>query len=108
MQTRHDQLHVLSDLLGDDHDLAGLRAQLHDQPNRFGGTDVVGEFTALLDRRRARVQDAALRLGHRCFAESKDAFVARVEQYWRTWAEEPDDGTLLRPEPIARDTPRQG
>lgn len=107
MRARRDQLHVLSDLLGDDHDLAGLRAHLHDDPDRFGGPGAVGEFTALLDRRRALLQDRALPLGHRCFAEPADAFVARVGRYWKIWTEEPADRGLLRPGAMARYTPRR-
>jgi CHAD domain-containing protein len=92
------QLHELSDLLGDDHDLALLRTTLHADPQRFGGAAVVATCTAILDRRRAQLQADAHTLGHRCFAEPTDAFVGRVRCYWAVAASAPAEaGPLADP-----------
>jgi CHAD domain-containing protein len=83
MKARRKQLHELSDLLGDDHDLAVLRDDLVADPDRYGGEDAVATVYALLDRRRAELQAHARSLGMRCFAEPADHFVDRVEAYWQ-------------------------
>jgi CHAD domain-containing protein len=82
IKTRREQLHELSDLLGDDHDLAVLRQDLTAEPDRYGGEHAVATVCALLDRRRAELQEDARRLGQRCFSESTTTFVARIEAYW--------------------------
>lgn len=72
----------LGELLGDDHDLAVLRARLVADPARHGGDEAVGLLTALLDRRRMELQRAAWLLGRRCTTEPPDALVGRLRGYW--------------------------
>jgi CHAD domain-containing protein len=86
LKARRQELHALGELLGDDHDLAVLRARLHAEPEEYGGTDLVAAFTGLLDRRRATLQVRADHLGARLFAEKPAAFVDRVGTYWEAWA----------------------
>jgi CHAD domain-containing protein len=105
MKARQDQMHDLSDLLGDDHDLGELRAHLHEDPDRFGDAGLVGEFTALLDRRRARLQHDAQGLGERLFVESADHFVGRVRRYWDIWTGERGAEELLPDEAVEQYTP---
>ncbi len=71
-------LHRLTDLLGDDHDLAVLRARLADDPV----PDVDGVI-GLIDHRRAEVEGEAFRLGARIYAEKPQAFVRRMRSAWR-------------------------
>jgi len=85
----------LSELLGDDHDLANLRATLAGDAGAFG-VDLDG-LLALIDARRRALQAEALLLGDRLYAESPKAFVGRLEHYWRAWRAEdavagPSDG----------------
>lgn|GEM_PF-2949584 len=68
LRARRQELHELTDLLRDDHDLAVLRPDLVAEPDRYGGVDGVTTVCALLDRRRAELQAAAEPLGRRCFA----------------------------------------
>jgi CHAD domain-containing protein len=82
LRARRRELHELTDLLGDDHDLAVLRHDLVADPDRYGGVEPVTAACALLDRRRAELQAAAEPLGRRCFAEPPDAFVDRLGAYW--------------------------
>jgi CHAD domain-containing protein len=79
---QEDELHRLTDLLGQEHDLAVLRAWLHAEPDRFGGQVAVGVVTGVLDRLRARRQREAFVLGRRCTAEPSAAFVDRLRRGW--------------------------
>ena len=78
-----DEAHALSDLLGDDHDLAVLRSTL----GRAGGQLAVDldAVIELIDRRREQLQAQAFRLGERLYAESPRAFGRRLHSYWKVW-----------------------
>jgi CHAD domain-containing protein len=93
-RARRTALHELTDLLGDDHDLAVLRDDLVAEPDRYGGVEPVATLCALLDRRRAELQAAAAPLGRRCFAEPTGSFVDRVGTYWEVARSERDAGPL--------------
>jgi CHAD domain-containing protein len=108
MKARQDELHELSDLLGDDHDLGELRAHLHEEPDRFGDAGLVGEFTALLDRRRAQLQLAARGLGERLFVASADDFAGRVGRYWDIWTADPGEDEALPIAAVEEYTPSPG
>lgn len=71
-------LHELSELLGDDHDLALLRARLTrgSAPPAGAGDDAA--LLALVDARRAGLRGAALRLGGRLYGERPKAFRRRI------------------------------
>lgn len=94
LRARRKQLHELTDLLGDDHDLAVLRQDLVADPDRYGGVQSVAAVCALLDRRRAELQAAAQPLGLRCFAETPGSFVDRLRTYWEVTVSERDTGLL--------------
>ena len=83
---RRADVHELSDLLGDDHDLAVLRGELDTRSGLDGGA--VRTLAAVLDRRRGELQRAALPLGTRLFAAPTDALVDQLEACWRAWKEE--------------------
>jgi CHAD domain-containing protein len=72
MKRRAKEAHRLSDLLGEDHDLAVLRG-------RAGGADLRG----VIDRRRAELQKQAFALGKRVYARKPRALARRVEVRWR-------------------------
>jgi len=74
-----EEAHLLSELLGDDHDLAVLRGRLE------GGDGLppevaadLGALLALVDRRRGELQGQARRLAARLYAERPKAFERRV------------------------------
>lgn len=75
----------LSDLLGDDHDLAVFRQTLLDDPDRFGSESDLQVIIGLIDRRRAELQAKALPLGKRLFAEKPKRLNSRLNSYWETW-----------------------
>jgi len=71
-----DEAHVLSDHLGDDHDLAGLAAWVDEH------AEAPPAFFGALDRRRGQLQAAAFELGARVYAEKPKAFVTRMRVLW--------------------------
>lgn len=87
MEPFDEALHDLTDLLGDDHDLAELQALLDDLPDEplgDGAPAVRGAIEALRRDRQAR----ALALGARIHGERPDALVARIGAWFRTWRDE--------------------
>ena len=83
---RRAAVHELSDLLGDDHDLAVLRGEL--EARRGLADDAVRTLAAVVDRRRGELQRAAMPLGARLFAQPTDAMVDQLEACWQAWREE--------------------
>jgi CHAD domain-containing protein len=78
-----DQVHELTDLLGDHHDLAVLARDLH---TRADLTDR-DAFEIAIEKRQDELLDAALNLGRRLYAEKPKAFRRRIERYWLSWRE---------------------
>ncbi len=81
-----DDLHRLTNLLGDANDLDHLEAaaRLH-YPATFNGAD--GAFRFLADRRGA-LWSAACSLGHELFVEESKDYASRLESYWDVWVTE--------------------
>jgi CHAD domain-containing protein len=73
--------HRLSDLLGDDHDLAVLRTAL--TRGRVRAAADLDGLVALIDHRRDELQREAIHLGERVYAEPPGAFVRRVKRSWK-------------------------
>src|SRR5919106_6845001 len=59
--------HELSNLTGEDHDLALLAEQANERRDRFPDATAAGELTALVERRRDELQRGALELARRLF-----------------------------------------
>jgi CHAD domain-containing protein len=75
------ELGHLSDLLGDEHDLAVLRQQLTDEVSAVPvDLDAV---LKLIDHRRDELQTEAIRIGRRVYAESPKAFRRRLKRSWK-------------------------
>jgi len=75
----------LSDLLGDDHNLAVLYKTLLASPDRFGGQRDLQALLGLIDRRSAELRVEAKTLGARILAEKPKAFGRRFRVYWEVW-----------------------
>lgn len=63
MKAYSGTLHRLSNLLGDDHDLAVLSRELLNAPSEFGDPLDIEAFVGLAEQRRQELQVAALPLG---------------------------------------------
>jgi CHAD domain-containing protein len=85
MRELANQAHVLADCLGDDHDLATLRQFVTSKAEDFGDAAATETLVALIDRRRAELQQSAGPLGQRIYGEKPTAFVRRLEAYWNAW-----------------------
>lgn len=86
-ELRND-VHDLTERLGDDHDLAVLRQTILDDPDRYGGDSTLETLLALIDRRREELQQEAFPLGRRLYADKPQVFLDRISEYWKTWRSE--------------------
>ena len=80
-----EEAHVLSERLGDDHDLAVLASSARLNHDCF---EDPADLDALLDaiaRRRAELQSEAVAIGRRLYADEPAAFTARAQEWWRAW-----------------------
>ncbi|MDF2728669.1 MAG: hypothetical protein K0T01_455 [Acidimicrobiia bacterium] len=73
----------ISELLGQDHDLAELLQALADRPDLCPNPLERALMTALAEQRRSDLQTASRILGRRMYAESPSAFTARLGAYWK-------------------------
>jgi CHAD domain-containing protein len=94
MKARARQAHRLSDLLGDDHDLAVLREHVAQADGAFEQETTRTALLSLIDRRRGSLQREALRLGGRVYARRPKRFARSVERGWQKRA-------AKHPEPVA-------
>jgi len=87
------RFHDLADALGDAHDLVVIGERLQATPERFGGEGPVGAACDLAEARRTELEQRAVALGLRLYAEKPPAYRGRLSVYWRVWheagAEEP-------------------
>ena len=83
LEPARDEIKHLSDLLGDEHDLAVFRGLLTDDAEAFGGLDQLQPLLGLIDARRKELQAWAAPLGRRVFAEKPKDYAVRMEAAWR-------------------------
>jgi CHAD domain-containing protein len=77
-----EEAHRLTELLGDHHDLAVLRADLRE---RRLGEEETRALEAAIEARQERFAREALELGRRLYAERPRAFARRLRRYWEAW-----------------------
>jgi CHAD domain-containing protein len=90
MKALAEQTDHLGELLGDDHDLAVLRQTLTGDPDRFGDEATREVLLALIDRRRAELEQEAKHLGQLLFQDRPSDFTGRLKGYWKTWRSTPE------------------
>jgi CHAD domain-containing protein len=81
--------HGLSDLLGDDHDLAVLTDYVEAHAYYFADDAKRRALLAVIERRREALQRQAFELGAKLYEESPKRFVRSIERRWRKRAPEP-------------------
>jgi CHAD domain-containing protein len=79
-----DEVHRLSDLLGDHHDLAVLREDAVERRELFADGDLENLLDSISERQDELASDA-LALGERVYAEKPKAFERRIRSYWKSW-----------------------
>ena len=85
IKTRCDEADVLSEVLGDDHDLSVLRETLLEGDMDFGGEETIQALLGLITQRQIELRAKAKQLGARLYAESPKRFVKRLHSYWKAW-----------------------
>ncbi len=85
MTCRADLLKDLSDLLGDDHDLAVFRATVADAPPGALNADERERMEGLVAERQAQLRERALPLAGRVYTEKPKHHARRVGGYWTAW-----------------------
>jgi len=84
MRARSEALHTLSELLGEEHDLAVLRAALAAETEHAEAAQaLLPGLVELLEQRREELQGEARALGQRLFAEKPKHLAYRLRAYWR-------------------------
>jgi CHAD domain-containing protein len=83
MSALGDELHELSERLGDDHDLAVLLAWAHEHATALDGMERVHAFEDVVQARREELHAEAFAYGERIYADKPGAFVSRMERWWR-------------------------
>jgi CHAD domain-containing protein len=84
LKARRDELDELSDLLGDEHDLAVLAQTLCDDPE-LNESEAARTMLPRIEAQRGKLQTDARPLGKRLFAEKPKSLAARVGDYWTAW-----------------------
>jgi CYTH domain-containing protein/CHAD domain-containing protein len=80
MKTLADRAHRLSDLVGDDHDLAVLSRQADQRPECLADEREAAVLHTLIARRRRRIQREALELAQRIFAAKPRKLAEPIRQ----------------------------
>jgi CHAD domain-containing protein len=85
MEELADQVHDLSDYLGDAHDMAEFEELIEEEPELISDEESREVLAALLRRRRKALEAKGRPLAQRIYAEEPDEFVARIGGYWKAW-----------------------
>jgi CHAD domain-containing protein len=83
MDARAAALKGLTDLLGEDHDLAVLRSVVEEAQTLSAAAH--DSLVALIEERQSALRAEARGEGQRLFAEKPAAFARRVRSYWKVW-----------------------
>ncbi|MCA9973127.1 MAG: CHAD domain-containing protein, partial [Anaerolineales bacterium] len=79
-----DEIHLLSDDLGDAHDLAEMQTQIAAHASTLS-TAAHDALLGILKQEQARLRAAAFSRGRRIYAEKPGQFVDRLAAYWDAW-----------------------
>ncbi len=72
--------HALSDLIGEEHDLALLAERVRDRPGDFDDQAAIEKLIALTERRRKRLRDKALSAGTRLYRKKPSKVVRTMQR----------------------------
>jgi hypothetical protein len=96
------EAHQLSDLLGDDHDLAVLKDAL--QSGEAEAAVDLDALIGLIDFRRAQLQADAIHIGERLYAEKPRALGRRIHRAWDAGHAHANETQRRRPAELAAKT----
>jgi len=84
MDARRNELSLLSDLLGDEHDLSVYHATLESNPDWFGRNNHMKDILAVADARRDALRREAYSVAMRLYAEKPGQLSGRFWKYWQS------------------------
>lgn len=73
----HNELSILTELLGDDHDLSVLKQDVELQTNQV--------LLQQIDQKQEMLREQAFSLGKQVYAASTKKFIKQMEHDWKTW-----------------------
>lgn len=82
-----NELHLLSDYLGEAHDAAVLASYIGDNGEKFKAEPQLNQLLEKLHQRQQNLETAACPLGRRLYAEKPTQFVQRLATYWTIFQE---------------------
>lgn len=86
-----NEMHALSDYLGENHDLALLSQLFHERPDFCSDEIQAAALLGMIAERWTELQDAAWPLAERIYVEKRIDFVERIGGYWHAWQAEGTD-----------------
>jgi len=85
MEAYISEFEKLSDLLGEEHDLALLHTYIETLTNNNELSDEVGTALALISNRRTYLQNSIFHLQSKIYVDSPKSFAKRLRKYWDNW-----------------------
>lgn len=89
MTTYEKELKYLETWLGEDHNLAVLRARVAAEPGFYGSQKEIQLLDELIGRYQAELRQQSLSLAERIYEEKPRDFRRRMKHLWDTWQHEP-------------------
>jgi CHAD domain-containing protein len=83
-----EEIHSLSDYLGDDHDLAVLRETALEYSEAFPSEADLDNLLDFIDQKRLALEAQAQPLGEHLYCETPGVFTRRLKAYWTAWQDE--------------------
>jgi len=80
-----NRAHMLTDYLGEDHDLAVLAQTIDDAGSRVLAVEGRESLLAMIEHRRTRLQNKAFVVGRQMYADHPGHLRRRFGDYWRVW-----------------------
>lgn len=87
LESWEDELHDLSDYLGDNRDLYMLNALVEDHKDEFADAESCEMLKSLIRFRRNQLQTDALNIGKRLYRLEKEAFADLIRASWEAYEE---------------------
>jgi CHAD domain-containing protein len=85
MEPMAESAHHLTNLLGEDHDLAVLQGLVDNELKDLPAANERELLTPLISQRRVDLKKKSRELGEKLYAESDEEFVDRIHGYWKAW-----------------------
>lgn len=93
MSASASTLDLLSDYLGEEHDITIFRQLISTEGENLGHSDTLQTLSQLLAQEQQRLRDEAWRLGRRVYAEKPNPYSQRLCHYWQAWRDDPQNTT---------------